>query len=156
MHAETNAAQYIEERLDDQIQWLDRKSSFNQRWFKRLRVIEIAAAASIPLLTGLTIIEAAPKALVIGGLGAMIAVIGSMLSIYRFQENWTEYRGTAERLKRHKYLFRSGAPPYDGDADTAFHLLVKNVEAELAEDFKRWSHNHNSANVDRGPNQAIS
>jgi hypothetical protein len=29
--------EYIEQRLSDQIGWYDRKSSTNERWFKRLR-----------------------------------------------------------------------------------------------------------------------
>lgn len=41
---------YIKERLDDQIAWYDQKSQSNQKWYKRLRVIELIAAASIPFL----------------------------------------------------------------------------------------------------------
>ena len=43
-------AEYLEQRLDDQINWYDKKSSANQAAFKRLRLIEIIAAAAIPLL----------------------------------------------------------------------------------------------------------
>jgi hypothetical protein len=35
--------EYLENRLDDQIDWYDRKSQWNQRWFKRLRLVEVAA-----------------------------------------------------------------------------------------------------------------
>src|SRR6202042_1603438 len=41
----------IMERLEDQIAWYDRKSSANQRYFKRIKIVEIAAAAFIPLLS---------------------------------------------------------------------------------------------------------
>jgi hypothetical protein len=41
---------YIQERLDDQIDWYDKKSQSNQKWHKRLRVIELIAGASIPFL----------------------------------------------------------------------------------------------------------
>ena len=44
--------EYIEQRLNDQIVWYDRKSSTNQSWFKRLRFAEIVAAAIIPFLSG--------------------------------------------------------------------------------------------------------
>ena len=44
--------EYIEQRLNDQIGWYDRKSTANQRWFKRLRFAEIVAAATIPFLSG--------------------------------------------------------------------------------------------------------
>jgi hypothetical protein len=38
--------EYIEQRLNDQIVWYDRKSGTNQRWFKRLRFAEIVAAVA--------------------------------------------------------------------------------------------------------------
>jgi len=41
--------EYVEQRINDQIGWYDRKSTTNQRWFKRLRFAEIVAAAAIPL-----------------------------------------------------------------------------------------------------------
>jgi hypothetical protein len=44
--------EYIEQRLNDQIGWYDRKSVTNQRWFRRLRFAEIVAAATIPFLSG--------------------------------------------------------------------------------------------------------
>ena len=44
--------EYLKNRLDDQIDWYDRKSVQNQKWFKRLQVISIIAAASIPFLSG--------------------------------------------------------------------------------------------------------
>ena len=44
--------EYVEQRINDQIGWYDRKSTTNQRWFKRLRFAEIVAAAAIPFLSG--------------------------------------------------------------------------------------------------------
>jgi hypothetical protein len=34
--------QYLTERLQDQIDWYDQKSQFNQKWFKWLRMTEKA------------------------------------------------------------------------------------------------------------------
>lgn len=47
-----SSEEYVERRLDDQINWYDRKSDANQLWFKRLRFAEIVAAAIIPFLSG--------------------------------------------------------------------------------------------------------
>jgi hypothetical protein len=48
----TSSEEYVEQRIDDQIGWYDRKSVTNKRWFKRLRFAEIVAAATIPFLSG--------------------------------------------------------------------------------------------------------
>ena len=39
--------EYIEQRLNDQIGWYDRKSVTNQRWFRRLRFAEISCCGAL-------------------------------------------------------------------------------------------------------------
>ncbi len=40
------------ERLEDQLSWYDTKSMENQKWYKRLKIAEIVAAAIIPFAPG--------------------------------------------------------------------------------------------------------
>lgn len=35
------------QRLEDQLGWYDRKSGDNQRWYKRLKLLELAVAAAL-------------------------------------------------------------------------------------------------------------
>jgi hypothetical protein len=107
-------AEYFEQRLDDQINGYDRKSSTNQTSYKRLRLIEIVAAASIPLLAGFA---QGPWyiGVSIGVVGLIVAVLAGVVSLYRFQENWNDYRASAESLKQEKYLYLARAEPYNGD-----------------------------------------
>ncbi|TMA13293.1 MAG: DUF4231 domain-containing protein [Deltaproteobacteria bacterium] len=128
--------EYIEQRLSDQISWYDRKSSTNQRWFKRLRFAEIVAAAIIPFLSGFAG-DSLPIKLAIGALGVLVAVIASLLGLLQLQEHWIEYRATAEALKTEKFLFLTQTEPYD--KDDAFHLLVQRVEALLSKENAEWT-----------------
>ena len=91
-------AEYLKQRLDDQINWYGKKSVANQAAYKRLRLIEIIAAA-IPLLAGYSQ-ESLHVGMTIGVLGLIVAVLAGIVSLYRFQENWTEYRAVAESLKQ--------------------------------------------------------
>ena len=127
--------EYIEQRLDDQIIWYDRKSAANQLWFKRLRFAEIVAAAIIPFLSGFAGGSLLIK-IAIGALGVVVAVIASLLALLRLQEHWISYRATAEALKTEKFLFLTQTQPYDtGDA---FRLLVQRVEALLSKESAQW------------------
>ena len=117
--------EYIEQRLNDQIGWYDRKSVTNQRWFRRLRFAEIVAAATIPFLSGFAG-NSLPIKIAIGTLGVVIAVIASLLGLLQLQEHWIEYRATAESLRKEKFLFLTQTDPYG--KDDAFHLLVQRVE----------------------------
>src|SRR5207248_6031700 len=113
---------YIEQRLNDQIGWYDRKSVTNQRWFRRLRFAEIVAAATIPFLSGFAG-TSLPIKIAIGTLGVVVAVIASLLGLLQLQEHWIEYRATAESLRKEKFLFLTHTDPYD--QHDPFHLLVQ-------------------------------
>ena len=42
--------EYLQERLDDQIKWYDKKSAWNQKCFKQLRAVEILFSVTVPFL----------------------------------------------------------------------------------------------------------
>jgi len=127
--------EYLEQRLDDQIDWFDNKSQSNQQTYKRLRLIEIVAGASIPLLAGFGHGQWY-LSLAIGALGLVVAVIAGVMSLYRFQENWTEYRAAAETLKQERFLYLTRAFPYG--SDKPFELLVQRVESILRHERSEW------------------
>lgn len=128
--------EYLRDRVDDQINWYDRRSLTNQRWFKRLRIIEIITAASIPFLSAYMTQGELWMRLIVGVLGVVITVITSVIALYRFQENWIEYRTTCESFKHEKYLFLTKSKPYD-DED-AFPLFVERIEALISIENTKW------------------
>lgn len=128
---------YLSKRLDAQIEWYDKKSSRAQSWYKRLRLLEIALAVSIPFLVGY-ISDAAPAVQFSVGLaGVLIAIISGIVTLNRYQENWIEYRTTCESLRHHKFTFLSNAGPYVGDG--SFPTLVENVERLISQENTKWA-----------------
>jgi hypothetical protein len=121
--------EYVRDRLDAEIAWYSRKSQYSQSWFKRLRVIEILLAATIPLVVGYISPQTEVLKLVVGTMGVVVAFISGLVTLSRFQENWLEYRTVAETLKHEKYLYLTQSAPYDGEAP--FRLLVERVEARF-------------------------
>lgn len=139
--------QYFDQRLDDQINWLDGKSKWNQNWFKRLRLVEIIAAALVPFLSGmLSQTPPSPACLpwLIGALGVLIAIATAASSLFNFQENWISYRTTAEKLKQEKFFYLTQVAPYD--SDSRLQILVQRVETLLAGENATWSKNSQRAN----------
>lgn len=128
---------YLTDRVDNQIDWYDKKSSWNQRMFKQLQILQIAAAASIPILAGFITEQTTEMKHVVAGIGALIAVISGILSLYKFQENWIQYRTVSESLKHQKYLFLTKTYPYN--ADDATHVLVETVENLISQENSKWS-----------------
>jgi hypothetical protein len=132
-----NPRDYLAQRVEDQINWYSRKSLWNQRWFKRLRVAEIVAAALIPFLTAIPAPSGWDMKYVIAGLGVLITVVAGILALYQFQERWTEYRATSESLKKEQFLFLTKSDPYNvGDG---FSMFVQKVETLISKENTNWS-----------------
>jgi len=136
MPGQLDEAKYLKDRLEDQIAWYDRKSISNQKAFKRLQVLIIVASATIPFLSGFMDESTLFLKIVVGLLGLAIATATAILGLYQFQENWLEYRTTCETLRHEKYLFLTGASPYD--EEEPFMLLVERVEGLISKENTNW------------------
>jgi uncharacterized protein DUF4231 len=133
----TNAPEVdpVMERLEDQIGWYDRKSMTNQRYFKRLKMVEIAAAAMIPFLSAF---GHQRIMWVTGGLGVLITILEGMLHLNQYQQNWIAYRSTCESLKHEKYVYLGKASPYATAADP-HALLAERIESLVSQEHAKWA-----------------
>ena len=120
------------ERLEEQIAWYDQKSMENQRWFKRLKVAQIVAAAIIPFAAGIS----APV-YVTGGLGLFIVIVEGLQSLNQYQHNWITYRSTCEELKHEKYLWLAKAGPFL-NAENPDALFAERVESLISREHAKW------------------
>lgn len=128
---------YMTDRVDDQINWYDKKSIKCQRTYKILQIIEIVLASLIPLLATYsekhTII-----AICVGLFGSIIAIIESITKLNKYHENWIEYRTTCELLRYHKNLFETHSYPYAISEETIENLFVKNIENIISSENNKW------------------
>ena len=123
------------ERLEDQIGWYDRKSTTNQRSFKRIKMVEIVAAAIIPFLSAFSL----PRMMwVAGGLGVLITVLEGMLHLNQYQQNWIAYRSTCESLRHEKYVYLGKASPYASAVDP-HALLAERIESLVSQEHAKWA-----------------
>jgi len=125
----------IMERLDDQIKWYGDKSSHCQRFYKRIKLTEIIAAALIPFVVGAHIPYAAWVA---GGLGVLITVLEGVLQLYQYQQIWTTYRATAEAMKHEKFIYLAKGGPY-ATATDPHALLAERVEGLGSQENSKWA-----------------
>lgn len=125
----------IFERLEDQIRWYDQKSTRNMRWFKRLKIIEIVAAAAIPFVA----VSSIPDSKIItAALGVLITVLEGMLQLNQYHENWISYRSTCESLKHEKFIFLAHAAPYSNVSDPRA-LLAERIESLVSQEHAKWA-----------------
>jgi hypothetical protein len=131
----TSPADPILERLEDQIRWYDSKSISNMRWYKRLKISEIAFAATIPLLAT----SGLPHILIVTGvLGVLVTLFEGLLQLNQYHENWIRYRSTCESLKHEKYIYLANAGPYTG-VERPRSLLAERVESLVSQEHAKWA-----------------
>lgn len=122
-------------RLEDQIDWYDRKSTANQRTFRRIKITEILAAALIPFVS---VFRMQVVSYATAGLGVLITVLEGMLHLNQYQQNWINYRSTCEELKHEKYVYLGNAGPYANVKDPRA-LLAERVESLVSREHAQWA-----------------
>jgi hypothetical protein len=133
-----------QKRLEDQIAWYDSKSQHNQRWFKAVKICQIVVAAAIPVAAA----ASAPLWLMGGG-GALIVVLEGLQQLQQYQQNWTTYRSTCERLKHEKFLFLERAGLYR-EALQPESLLAERVEGLVSQEHAAWVSHREEATKQMG------
>lgn len=122
--------EYIEKRVNEQIEWYDKKSKFNKKWYLSIRTIEFTIAILIPFLASYI------ASLYIGLMGVIVAICAGMLTILKFHDNWIKYRRTSEMLKYHLNIFENKVEPYN-DEDS-YSKFVRMVESTILNENNEW------------------
>lgn len=120
------------DRLEDQLDWYDRKSMVAQRAYKRVKLSQLVVGAAVPVFAGLQ----APAA-VTAALAALVVVAEGAQQLYQWQTSWVLYRSTAEALKHEKYLYLAAAGPYSvGDQH---RVLAERLEGLISQEHAKWT-----------------
>lgn len=139
----------IIDRLEDQINWYDAKSGKYQRIYKRIKVVEIIAAALIPFLAALHISDSSPQPFAVAHipmtigtitalLGVLITVLEGILQLNQYQQTWVTYRATCEALKHEKFTYLGKAGVYAAATDPRA-LLAERIETIGSQENSKWA-----------------
>jgi hypothetical protein len=130
-----NVETYLRDRVQDQIAYYSSKSRVNKNRYQRLQIVAIVFGVLVPVLIGFSEQQPFLK-YIAGALGAVVAIIESAQSLYKYKDNWITYRSTSEALIRERFLFNSNAGMYR-DAE-AFTRFVEQVEQILSAENRVW------------------
>lgn len=141
IYKEMSVEDYIKNRLDDQMNWFDKKSAFNQKRYKRLKKVEVGLTISLPVLGFLPLCDYSYNKGLLILVGAIATFLQAWNHIETYYELWTKYRTACELLKREKYLYQTHTGLYkDAESpESSYHLLVNRVESILAAENSQWN-----------------
>jgi hypothetical protein len=119
------------DRLEDQLKWYDQKAIANHRRYRLIKVLQLLAAASVPVAAALSAAH-----WVIAALGSVILVLEGLQQLGQYHDTWISYRATCEQLKREKFLFLARAKPYAGK--NRERLLAVSIERLVSQEHVKW------------------
>lgn len=129
-----NADEYVAERLMPEIEYYERRAAGSKRLFRGVSVLAIIASAAIPVAA-----TADVDRWVLAGLGSLVAASVSSLALFRWQEDWLQFRGNAEALKKEQAHFDTRTGPYrDLDSEDLAEELVLRVEGLISQEHQVW------------------
>lgn len=136
---------YLSERVEDQINWYDKKSAVNKKGHFISKLIEVLGSSLITLIAGFSD-KIDSSEWIIGIMAFSVAISSAVSSLYKFQENWIKYRSVAEQLKHEKYMYLTGSSEYS--EEDKYKLFVENIELLISKENTDWSlmHKHEKKN----------
>jgi len=125
---------YLKERYEDQINWYDKKSMWNQKLYRHFQWSVIILAAITPVLVAIAPVATRWPAVIVA---ALVAIGTSILKTFKYQENWINYRTTCETLRKEIHFYRVGLGDY-GDSEDREALFVERVESLISRENTIW------------------
>ncbi|MEV7279618.1 DUF4231 domain-containing protein [Streptomyces sp. NPDC093111] len=121
---------YVETRLAQYQEWYDRKATKMKAMHLRMRTVSVVGGALVPVLVNLDVGFARITATV---LSLVVVASVSLESVYRYREQWKNYRSTEQLLGHERVYFAARVGPYDRLSDRdSFTTLVARVEKAIA------------------------
>jgi len=116
---------YKKERYDDQLKWYTNQASNNKKKYYILQVIIIVLSSVVTLsvATGMHFEEMVIWNFTSLFVSALVVLFTSLQKIFRFHENWVEYRSTEEQMKKERSFFEFKCGDY---SDSQFPGLFQN------------------------------
>lgn len=134
-------------RLEEQIEWYDKKSIDAQQYYKNSKIFVIVASAAIPILALLD------YKIAVACLGAAIVIAEGLAHVNQWQQNWLNYRTTCENLIHEKFAFIEKIGPYDlNDTEQSRKILVERVEGLMSSERTNWVTAQEKAAKSAAPN----
>ncbi len=129
----TRQETYMQQRWQTQRDYYSKQSARNKRWHQSLQLFIALGAIAVPIILNIPEI---PKQIptILSGL---VAGAAALENVFRFGDNWRNFRQTLEVLKRERALFEAKAGPYR-ESEDAFTIFVERVESLISEETMRY------------------
>ncbi|RKE10519.1 uncharacterized protein DUF4231 [Catellatospora citrea] len=122
--------EYFKQRLDQYLKWYDKKAIQTKKLHFRMRTMAVLGGVVVPVLVN---VDFPYARLVTTATSLVVASVVALESLYKYRDQWKNYRSTEQMLMHEKYYFQTRTGVYTGlDDQAAFSALVDRVEDLIA------------------------
>lgn len=125
---------FLKGRYQDQTAWYDKKAIRNHYLYRVFQWPAIILSVLTPVLIVLG--EGWVRWLTVG-IAVGVAISTNALKVFKYQENWINYRTTCETLRKEIYFYETGIQGYDRVEDKQA-LFVERVESLISRENTLW------------------
>ena len=126
--------EYVASRLAPEIDYYDRRAGDNKMLFRAVSLLAIAAAAAVPVLAAADF-----ERWVLAAAGSVASVALAILALFKWQEDWLQFRGNAESLKKERALYETRTGPYrDLNDHDLVEALTFRTEELISREHQVW------------------
>lgn len=132
---------YLQERLQEQINWYEKKASTAKKYHHRISIasIVISSLGSLITLLGLAFDFLEPWFTILSAfLGVTVASGLAIDKLKNYGDLFLKYRRTCESLKREKFLFQTNSGEYYNNQNS-LNLLVERCESIMSTEVGNWA-----------------
>ena len=130
--------QYLQERYRDQINYYNSKSGWNKKMYNWFQWGVIVISAVVPVLV---VSSNSQYKWIAAGLSVLLGIGTAALKVFKFQENWLNYRQLAETLKQEEYFYQAGIGSYASAPDSR-SMFVDHIEQLISRENAIWTNLH--------------
>jgi hypothetical protein len=119
---------YLQRRVVPQRKWHAAKARWNKQRFYAMEITTLVSGALIPVVN-LLALGTYWAGVFSGLLGGVVVIATAIGKLFKFQENWLQYRALVETLDREVEMYMNGVADYAKTAQADRNrLLVERVE----------------------------
>ncbi len=127
--AKLTPEEYIGERLNAEMSYYNKNAGLAKQRYLQMRAITVIGGALVPVLVNVNL----PYVNILTtALSLVVVLFVSLETVYRYREQWTNYRSAEQNLRNEYFLFTSKSGAYaELDEPVAFTLFVNRIEEAI-------------------------
>jgi len=122
-------AEYVEERLNAEIDYYNKSAGKAKKRYLQMRAITVVGGALVPVLVN---VNSPYVDILTTAISLVVVLFVSLETVYRYREQWTNFRTAEQNLRNEYFSFTSDSGIYaDLDEPAAFKLFVNRIEQAI-------------------------